>query len=68
MASTRITKVFRDKNGKVNLIHCGDWPDITVYKRVDIDGERYFMLAAYGNHKLYRPNKKTHCMEYVKSI
>lgn len=63
-----ISRVFRDENGKVCGIHCGEWPNITAYRRVDIDGERYFMLAAYGKSKLFRPNKQTHQMEYVRSI
>lgn len=63
-----ISRVFRDNNGRVYAIHCGEWPNITAYKRVDIDGERYFMLAAYGKHKLFRPNKQTRQMEYVRSI
>lgn len=65
--NTRITKVFKC-GGKVTMIHCGEWPNITAYQRVDIDGERFFKLYMYGKHKLYKPNKKTHCMEYVKSI
>lgn len=67
MQNVNITKIFK-RNGKVTDIHCGYWPNITTYKRVDIGGERFFMLAAYGKSKLYKPNKKTHCMEYVKSI
>lgn len=65
--NTRITKVFK-RGGKVTMIHCGEWPNITAYQRVDIDGERFFKLYMYGKHKLYKPNKKTHCMEYVKSV
>lgn len=67
MQNINITKVYK-KDGKVVMIHCGFWPNITGYKRVDIDGERLFMLADYGEHKLYKPNKQTRCMEYVKSI
>lgn len=67
MQNVNITRVFK-YDGKVTCIHCGFWPDITAYKRVDIDGERFFMLMKYGKHKLYKPNKQTHCMEYVKSI
>lgn len=67
MRNVNIAKVLK-KDGKVALTHCGFWPDITVYKRVDIDGERFFMLERYGKGKLYKPNKQTHCMEYVKSI
>lgn len=65
--NTRITKVFK-RDGKVTMIHCGEWPNITAYQRVDIDGERFFKLYMYGEHKLYKPNKETHYMEYVKSI
>lgn len=65
--NTRITKIFK-RDGKVAMIHCGEWPNVTAYKRIDIDGERFFKLYMYGKHKLYKPNKKTHCMEYVKSI
>ncbi len=64
---TRITRVFRE-DGKVTIIHCGAWPDITAYERVEVDGERYFRLAHYGEHKLYRPNQRTRRMEYVRSI
>lgn len=67
MQNVNITKVFK-RDGKVIGIHCGYWPNITSYKRVDIDGERFFMLANYGAHKLYKPNKQTRCMEYVGSI
>lgn len=67
MQNVNITRVFK-RDGKVTDIHCGDWPDITHYTRVEVDGERFFKLAKYGEHKLYKPNKKTHCMEYVKSI
>lgn len=67
MQNFNITKVYRN-DGKVTHIHCGYWPNITVYRRVDIDGERFFMLNSYGKHKLYKPNGKSHCMEYVKSI
>ena len=67
MQNVNITKVFKE-DGKVTIIHCGFWPDITVYKRVDVDGERFFMLEKYGKSKLYKPNKLSHCMEYVKSI
>lgn len=54
--------------GNGAFIHCGSRPDITVYKRADIDGERFSMLERHGKSKLYRPSKQTHCMEYVKSI
>ena len=67
MQNVNITRVF-NKDGKVTDIHCGYWPNITAYKRVDIDRERFFMLDTYGKSKLYKPNKKTRCMEYVKSI
>ena len=67
MQNVNITKIFK-KDGKVTFIHCGFWPNITGYKRVDIDGERFFMLERYGKSKLYKPNKQTRCMEYVKSI
>lgn len=67
MQNVNITKVFK-KDGKVIFIHCGSWPNITSYKRVDIGGERFFMLARYGAHKLYKPNKQSRCMEYVGSI
>ena len=77
---TRITRVFRDQDGKVcvihcgswpnvtayrRVIHCGSWPNVTAYRRVILGGERYFMLAAYGKSKLYRPNRETRCMDYV---
>lgn len=62
---TRISRVFR-KNGKVTCIHCGEWPNITVYDRVDIDGQRYFKLARYGKSKLYVP--KNGRMDYARSI
>lgn len=67
MQNVKITKVFR-KDGKVTYIHCGQGLNITSYRRVDINGERFFMLANYGAHKLYKPNKQTRCMEYVGSI
>lgn len=67
MQNVNITKVFK-RDGKVIGIHCGYWPNITAYKRVDIDGERFFMLAMYGKSKFYKPNKQTRRMEYVKSI
>lgn len=50
---------------KVCVIHCGSWPNVTAYRRVILGGERYFMLAAYGKSKLYRPNRETRCMDYV---
>lgn len=67
MQNVNITKVFK-KDGKVTIIHCGFWPNITEYKRVDVDGERYFILGKYGKSKLYKPNRETRRMEYVKSI
>lgn len=67
MQNVNITRVFK-KDGKVTIIHCGEWPNITPYTRVEVDGERFFKLARYGEHKLYKPNKKTRTMEYVKSI
>lgn len=63
---TRITRVFRDQDGKVCAIHCGSWPNVTAYRRVILGGEWYFMLAAYGKSKLYRPNRETRCMDYVR--
>lgn len=62
----KISKVFRT-DGKVTAIHCGEYPAITVFNRIDIDGERYFM-PPFGKVRLYRPNKKTRMMEYVKDM
>lgn len=62
-----ISRVFR-KGGKVTFIHCGTYPNITVYRRIDVNGERFFILDSYGKHRLYQPNKKTRRMEYVKTI
>lgn len=67
MVQTRITKVYR-KNGKVSFVHCGEWPNITVFERVEIDGARFFRCASYGKTNLYLPNKQTRCMEFVKSV
>ena len=63
----KISKVFR-KDGKVTVIHCGEYPNITVYSRYELNGERFFIRDFYGKHKLYKPNKETRKMEYVKSI
>lgn len=67
MVQTRIARVFRNA-GKVNVIHCGEWPNITVFERVEINGERLFRCSAYGKANLYRPNKQTRCMEFVKAV
>lgn len=67
--NTRISQVFRDNNGKVQRIVCGQFPqEVTEFERVEVDGERLFRLGRYGKHKLFKPNKKTRHMEYVRSI
>lgn len=67
--NTRIIQVMRDKDGKVQHIVCGQFPhEVTWFTRIEVDGERFFRLGRYGKHKLFKPNKKTRHMEYVKSI
>lgn len=65
--NTGISQVFRDADGKVQRIVCGQFPqEATEFERVE--GERLFRLGRYGRHKLFKPNKKTRHMEYVRSI
>lgn len=67
--NTRISQVFRDADGKVQRIVCGQFPqEVTEFERVEVEGERLFRLGRYGKHKLFKPNKKTRHMEYVRSI
>lgn len=50
-------------------IVCGQFPqEVTEFERVEVEGERLFRLGRYGKHKLFKPNKKTRHMEYVRSI
>lgn len=65
--NARISQVFRDADGKVRRIACGRFPqEVTEFGRVE--GERLFRLGRYGKHELFKPNKKTRRMEYVRSI
>lgn len=45
-----------------------DGVEVTEFERVEVEGERLFILGRYGKHKLFKPNKKTRHMEYVRSI
>ena len=49
-----ITEKFR-KNGKIEFIHTGAYPNIKVFFRVEINGEDYFKCYNYGKTNLYQP-------------
>lgn len=67
--NTKISLVVRDEDGKVQRVVCGQDPlEATEFERVEIVDQIYFRLGMYGKHKLFKPNKKTRHMEYVRSM
>lgn len=65
--SLRITQVFRDADGKVQRIICGQPPDdVAEFERVEIVGQCFFRKA--GSDELYRTGELARSLEYVCSI
>lgn len=67
--NTRISQVFRDSNGKVQRVVCGQYPlEATEFERVEIVDQIYFRPVGHDGGKLYRMDDLKRSLEPVRSI
>lgn len=67
--NTRISQVFRDSNGKVQRVVCGQDPlEATEFERVEIVDQIYFRPVGHDEDKLYRMDDLKRSLEPVRSI
>ncbi len=67
--NTRISQVFRDSDGKVQRVVCGQYPlEATEFERVEIVDQIYFRPVGRDEDKLYRMDDLRRSLEPVRSI
>lgn len=65
--NTRISQVFRDSDGKVQRIVCGQFPqEVTEFECVEIADQIFFRKV--GSDELYRKGDIQRSLEPVRSI
>lgn len=67
--NTRISRVFRDGNGKVQRVVCGQHPsESTEFERVEIVDQIYFRPVGRDEDGLYRMDDLRRGLEPVRPI
>lgn len=67
--NARISQVFRDSNGKVQRVVCGQYPlESTEFERVEIVDQIYFRPVGHDEDKLYRMDDLRRSLEPVHPI